>query len=96
MNIMGTVKPPLQKTINRDEECFNLYKSLETSINFITQISQLQHDLLQRHNSNEAIVSNSGRIILFTPASFRNIEQIQDILNSTILECNKRIEKNKK
>jgi hypothetical protein len=96
MNIMGTVKPPLQRTVNRDEESLNLFKSLETAINFISQISQLQYDLLQKHNLNETIIPNSGRIILFTPVSFRNIEQIQDILNSTIIECNKRIEKNKK
>lgn len=93
---MGTVHPPLQNLINKEEESLNLYKSVDTALNFISQVSQLQQNLLQKHTSNETIVPNSGRIILFTPTSFRNIEKIQDILNTSIIECNKRIEKAKK
>jgi hypothetical protein len=93
MNVMGTVAPPLNQ-VSKEEEYLNLCKSIDKAVNAISQVSQLQMNLLEVHKNNASIIPNSGRIILFTPTYCRNLEQIQEFLNNAIIECNKRIEKN--
>ena len=82
--------------MSKEEEHLNIYKSIDSIVNLISQVSQLQLNLLIKHNQDSNIIPNSARIIFFTPASYRNIEQIQDILNNAIINCNNSIEKNKK
>jgi len=98
MNIMGNVMPPLPQTrqLFEGEEFINLCKSLNIAVNSIAQTSELQQALSVQAEARQAgqgrSVPNSGRIVLFSSASNRNIEQVQEFLAKAIEECNKNIE----
>lgn len=93
MNVMGTVQPP-EREIKKDEEHLYLYKSIESAVNTIAQMSQLQQNLIQKHDNKKEIIPNCGRIILFTPTNHRNLDNIQECLNNSIINCNKKINEN--
>lgn len=98
MNVMGNILPPIAHTrqLFENEEFINLCKGLNIAVNSIAQISEMQQVLLTTESATEAKtsknVSNSGRIILFTSARNRNLDQIQEFLSKSIEECNKNIE----
>ncbi len=98
MNIMGNVMPPLpqNRQLFEGEEFINLCKSLNIAVNSIAQTSELQQALSVQAEARQAgqgrSVPNSGRIVLFSSASNRNIEQVQEFLAKAIEECNKNIE----
>lgn len=92
MNVMGSIQPQsLQNKQSTDIEYSNLYKAVNLAVNSIAQMSPLQQSIFQTQNSASSI-PNSGRIIFFTSAKHRNIDQIQENLNKAIEECNKRID----
>ena len=92
MNMMGTVLPPSPQTkeIFEGEEFIMVCKGLNISINAIAQTSRLQQNLIAQGNPPESI-PNTGRIILFTPATLRNLDHIQEFLKKAIDECNRTI-----
>ena len=104
MNAMGKIVPPNQQTreMFAGEDFINLCKALNIATNSIAQISELQlalsssgqntSDATAQGQTTKRSVPNSGRIILFTTAKFRSLDQIQDFLNKAIEECNKNVE----
>lgn len=54
-------------------------------------MSQLQQSLIRNKPNNQQIL-NAGRIVLFTSAKIRNLDQIQEFLVKSIEECNKIID----
>lgn len=97
MSIMGNIIPPMPqiRQLFEGEEFINLCKALNIAVNSIAQTSELQQRLSleeQARNGSPKSVPNSGRIILFSSAKNRNLDQIQEFLNKAIEECNKNIE----
>lgn len=87
---MGSIMPPSKNACN-DEEIKSLSKSIDGAIDAISNISQLQMHLLEKNNFYYDNMPNSGRIILFTPAKHRDLIQIQENFNNSILEYNKKL-----
>lgn len=97
MGIMGNIIPPIPQTrqLFEGEEFINLCKALNIAVNSIAQTSELQQNLCadaEAKRGSQRSMPNSGRIILFSSATHRNIDQIQEFLNKAIEECNKNIE----
>jgi hypothetical protein len=101
MNIMGNVQAPTQQTRQsfEGEEFINLCKALNVVVQSIAQISELQLNLHQQIQKNKATsptgesqLKNSARIILFTSAKIRNLEQLQEFASKAIQECNNNID----
>lgn len=92
MSVMGNILPPMAhaRQLFENEEFINLCKGLKLAVDSIAQTSELQQNLMTTEPNK--IVPNSGRIILFTPAKYRNLDQIQEFLSKLIEECNKSIE----
>ena len=89
---MGNIPPPIAhlKQISETDEFILLCKALNICVTSMAQTSQLQQNLYLESQSNK--IPNSGRIILFTSAKLRNTDKLQDLLQSTIEECNTNIE----
>lgn len=92
MNIMGNILPPMAhaRQLFENEEFINLCKGLKIAVDSIAQISEMQQNLMASEPNKTVL--NSGRIILFTPAKYRNLDQIQEFLSKLIEEFNKNIE----
>lgn len=100
--------PSIQTRQNYEgEDMVNLCKALNIAVGLIAQMSPLQMNLSQKlktattptkqHASSfasnqQAQIPNSGRIILFTSARARDLDQIQEFMEKAIEKCNNDIE----
>lgn len=91
---MGNIQAPTPQTreLFENEEFINLCKALNICLSSIAQLSDLQKSLIQKAKSpsnTEQQISSSGRIILFTSAKLRNLDQLQVFLSESIQKYNK-------
>lgn len=103
---MGNVKAPSIQTRQtyEGEDMVNLCKALNIAVGLIAQMSPMQIGLYQQAKANKQagisaeqstsnqLISNSGRIILFTSARARDLDQIQEFMVKSVEKCNNDIE----
>lgn len=96
---MGNVQGPSSQTRQNfeGEDMVNLCKALNIAVGLIAQMTPKQIALNQQLKAKfakqlpeqtGAHVPNSGRIILFTSARVRDLDQIQVFMTKAIEKCN--------
>ena len=97
MNALGSVVAPQphMQQLFAGEEYINLCKALNIAVNSMSQVSPLQQTIIgeQQQVTDTAVVPNSGRIVLFTSAKVRNLDDVQAFVASALDECNKNVDK---
>lgn len=105
---MGNVKAPSLHQTRQNfegEDMVNLCKALNIAVGLIAQMSPMQINLLKKASKDKQlseinyndqnsskIINNSGRIILFTSAKVRDLDQIQEFMVKSIEKCNNDID----